>query len=80
MPAQAPKPTAQPQAPAKPNTADPNRMMSPEDIAALIANTAVEELPDTTPKIEEEKPPKPDVSDPNKMMSPEDIAALIANM
>ena len=80
VPAQAPKPTAQPQAPAKPNTADPNRMMSPEDIAALIANTAVEELPDTTPKIEEEKPPKPDVSDPNKMMSPEDIAALIANM
>ena len=55
-------------------------MMSPEDIAALIANSAVEELPETAPQIVEEKPPKPEISDPNKMMSPEDIAALIANM
>ncbi len=71
---------AKPAAPAKPNPADPNRMMSPEDIAALIANAAVEELPDAAPEIEEEKPPKPEISDPNKMMSPEEIAALIANM
>lgn len=60
---------------------DPNRPMSPENIAALIANTAAENLPDTTEKfVEEEKPPIPDMSDPNKTMSPEDIAALIANM
>ena len=72
--AQAPKKAA------KPNPEDPNRMMSPEDIAALIANSAVEELPETAPQIVEEKPPKPEISDPNKMMSPEDIAALIANM
>ncbi len=64
----------------KPNLADPNQMMSPEDIAALIANAEVEELPDAPLQLEEEKPPKPDTSDPNKMMSPEDIAALIANM
>ena len=68
-------------APKKPEPNDPNKMMSPEDIAALIANTTSEELPETTPKIvEEEKPPMPDISDPNKVMSPEDIAALIANM
>ena len=72
--AQAPKKAA------KPNPEDSNRMMSPEDIAALIANSAVEELPETAPQIVEEKPPKPEISDPNKMMSPEDIAALIANM
>lgn len=60
---------------------DPNRPMNPEDIAALIANTAAENLPETTEKyVEEEKPPMPDMSDPNKAMSPEDIAALIANM
>ena len=63
------------------NISDPNKIMNPEDIAALIANTSVEELPKTTIKIEEEeKPPMPDMSDPNKVMSPEDIAALIANM
>ena len=66
---------------AMPDMSDPNRAMSPEDIAALIANTAAENLPETTEKfVEEEKPPMPDMSDPNKAMSPEDIAALIANM
>ncbi|MEY8391139.1 hypothetical protein AALA98_07185 [Lachnospiraceae bacterium 45-W7] len=58
-----------------------NGMMSPEDIAALIANAESEELPDIAEKFpEEEKPPVPDMSDPNRPMSPEDIAALIANM
>ncbi|MCI8299860.1 MAG: hypothetical protein HFI69_05845 [Lachnospiraceae bacterium] len=58
-----------------------NDSMSPEDIAALIANTESEELPEMTEKFqEEEKPPVPDMSDPNRPMSPEDIAALIANM
>ena len=61
--------------------ADPNKPMSPEDIAALIANTATEDLPEETVKFEEEeKPPMPDMSDPNKPMRPDDIAALIANM
>jgi len=85
-PQEQPKPQAPEAKPArkvsvpKPNLADPNQMMSPEDIAALIANAEVEELPDAPQQLEEEKPPKPDTSDPNKMMSPEDIAALIANM
>lgn len=85
-PQEQPKPQAPEAKPArkvsvpKPNLADPNQMMSPEDIAALIANAEVEELPDAPLQLEEEKPPKPDTSDPNKMMSPEDIAALIANM
>lgn len=65
----------------KPDMSDPNRPMSPEDIAALIANTETENLPAETKKFEEEeKPPMPDMSDPNKPMSPDDIAALIANM
>ncbi|MCI8485358.1 MAG: hypothetical protein HFH41_13625 [Lachnospiraceae bacterium] len=65
----------------EPKAEDPNKIMSPEDIAALLANTTAEVLPETAEKIvEEEKPPMPDVSDPGKMMSPEDIAALIANM
>lgn len=60
---------------------DPNKPMNPEEIAALIANTVAEDLPEMTEKyVEEEKPPMPDMSDPNKAMSPEDIAALIANM
>ena len=85
-PQEQPKPQAPEAKPArkvsvpKPNLADPNQMMSPEDIAALIANAEVEELPDAPQQLEEEKPPKPDTSDTNKMMSPEDIAALIANM
>ena len=78
MPAQ--QPQREPEV-AMPDMSDPNRAMSPEDIAALIANTAAENLPETTEKfVEEEKPPMPDMSDPNKAMSPEDIAALIANM
>ncbi len=56
-------------------------ILRPEEIAALIANAATEELPDTTVGIMEDiKPPLPDLSDPNRAMSPEDIAALIANM
>lgn len=67
--------------------ADSNKMMTPEDIAALIAGGVGNEeevLPDTIeePEIEasEENPVMPDLSDPNRKMSPEDIAALIANM
>ncbi len=73
---------------------DPNKMMSPDDIAALIANVSSSEEP--APEIEEpivemeetsEEPEEadeeiliPDMSDPNKMMSPDEIAALIANL
>lgn len=55
--------------------------MSPEDIAALIGNTAVDGLPETISPIEaEERPLMPDLSNPSKLMSADDIAALIANM
>ena len=78
--------------PPMPDLSDPNKMMSPDDIASLLANisaeaSAVEEEaavePEPIPELEpvvEELPPMPDLSDPNKMMSPDDIAALLANM
>ena len=66
--------------PAMPDMSNPNKMMTPEEIAALIANT--ESAPEE-PKVEEakeEKPATPEVSNPNKMMTPEEIAALIASV
>ncbi len=79
--------------PVMPDLSDPNKMMSPDDIAALLASMnggneepvpvaepEVEELKVEEEPIAEEKPPMPDLSDPNKMMSPEDIAALLANL
>ena len=71
---------------------DPNKMMSPDDIAALLASMSADVenaslLPDVEQEEEEpvvepeeEKPPMPDLSDPNRQMSPEEIAALFANM
>lgn len=73
--------------PPMPDLSDPNKVMSPDDIAALFANMAVPDAPvEETAQVEEEiatteeKPPMPDLSDPNKVMSPEEIAALIANL
>ena len=74
---------------------DPNHMMTPEEIAALIANAdaAAEEAPVVTedaiseesePITEAEEPAAEPVietnSNPNHMMTPEEIAALFANM
>lgn len=83
-------------APPMPDLSDPNKMMSPDDIAALLASmggenndtpttqeeAVIEEEPEklAEEEAEVEKPPMPDLSDPNKMMSPEDIAALLANL
>ena len=68
---------------AAPDISDPNKMMSPDDIAALLASMNAEEpaapVVEETP-IVEEKPAMPDLSDPNKVMSPDEIAALIANL
>lgn len=55
----------------EPVISDPNKPMSPDDIAALLASTAEQSS--------SESKPEPVISDPNKPMSPEDIAALIAN-
>ena len=65
---------------------DSNAMMTPEEIAALIAGAEEEALPDTIEEPVEEEPvaeEKSDIvnfSDSNKKMTPEEIAALIANM
>lgn len=67
----------QPEKPAMPDLSDPGHMMSPDEIAALIANTGALEEPEP---VKEEKPAMPDLSDPGHMMSPDEIAALIANM
>ncbi len=65
---------------AEPVISDPNKPMSPEDIAALLASTTEQNSFESVPEpIEKKKPSMPDMSDPNKPMSPEDIAALIAN-
>ena len=75
-----------------PDLSDPNKKLSPEEIAAMFANAdsvsapeAVEEpVVDSEPEIVaepavEEVSPMPDLSDPNKKLSPEEIAAMFAN-
>ena len=85
-----PEPVAEPEpAPAEelppmPDLSDPNKKMSPDEIAALFANmgggdSAPAPEPEPEPVVEE-KPPMPDLSDPNKTMSPDEIAALFANL
>ena len=81
--------------PPMPDLSDPNKMMSPDDIAALFANMGGDSAPAAEPVVEpepivepepmpepvvEEKPPMPDLSDPNKSLSPDEIAALFANL
>lgn len=71
----------------KETNSDPNRIMTPEEIAALIAGTNEVEEPilDMDASLEEntEEPepaaPAPEISDPNRMMTPDEIAALFAN-
>ena len=92
-----PEPVAEP-APTMPDLdlSDPNKIMSPDEISALLASMAadtasaaslpdaeevVEEEPEPMPEpAAEEKPPMPDLSDPNRQMSPDEIAALFANL
>lgn len=82
LPIEEPIPVEEPM----PDMSDPNKMMSPDDIAALFANMAGDTDSEEKDQIEneiaatEDKPPMPDLSDPNKVMSPEEIAALIANL
>ena len=58
-----------------PDLPDPNKKLSPEEIAAMFAN-ADSTAPE--PAVEEVSP-MPDLSDPNKKLSPEEIAAMFAN-
>ena len=75
-----------------PDLSDPNKKLSPEEIAAMFANadsvSAPEEVEepvvDSEPEIVaepavEEVSPMPDLPDPNKKLSPEEIAAMFAN-
>ena len=75
-----------------PDLSDPNKKLSPEEIAAMFANadsvSAPEEVEepvvDSEPEIVaepavEEVPPMPDLPDPNKKLSQEEIAAIFAN-
>ena len=75
-----------------PDLSDPNKKLSPEEIAAMFANAdsvsapeAVEEpVVDSEPEIVaepavEEVSPMPDLPDPNKKLSPEEIVAMFAN-
>ena len=75
-----------------PDLSDPNKKLSPEEIAAMFANAdsvsapeAVEEpVVDSEPEIVaepavEEVSPMPDLPDQNKKLSQEEIAAIFAN-
>lgn len=60
--------------PPMPDLSDPNKQLSPDEIAAMFANA------DSIAEPEPEIPPMPDLSDPNKKLSDDEIAALIANL
>ena len=75
-----------------PDLSDPNKKLSPEEIAAMFANADSVSVPeeveepvvDSEPEIVaepavEEASPMPDLSDPNKKLSQEEIAAIFAN-
>ncbi|MBQ7507122.1 MAG: hypothetical protein IJT05_07320, partial [Lachnospiraceae bacterium] len=83
-PEPAPAPAPAPEKPPMPDLSDPNHVMTPDEIAALLANTAEPEpapapAPEPAPAPAPEKPPMPDLSDPNHVMTPDEIAALLAN-
>ena len=77
-PAPAPEPVAEPVAPVEepapepvaevtPPSDDPNKQLSPDEIAAMFAQTEAAPEPEPEP-----------VEDPNKQLSPEEIAAMFA--
>ena len=61
---------------------NPNKILTPEEIAALLAGASEPEEEEIVEdiSIEEPAPSMPDLSNPNKIMTPEEIAALLANM
>ena len=71
----APEPVAEPEPVAvTPVSDDPNKQLSPDEIAALFAAAA----PKEEPKVEEPVAETPVSDDPNKQLSPDEIAALFA--
>ena len=76
-----PIPESEPTPDPAPVNDDPNHVMTPEEIAALVAgSSAPEPEPIPEPVIEPEPTPEPTPvnDDPNHVMTPEEIAALIA--
>ena len=78
------EPVAEEAAPA-PEMDDPNKKLSPDEIAAMFAAAEAADAPAEEPAAEPEPvaaeaPAAPEMDDPNKMMSPDDIAALISSM
>ena len=60
---------------------DPNRAMTPDEIAALIASVnGGGSEPEPEPIPEPEPVAAPVIDDPNRAMTPDEIAALIASM
>ena len=90
------EPIVEEEVPPMPDLSDPNKKLSPEEIAAMFANAGsvteeaaeekiaeenvTEAMEVEEPAVEEEVPPMPDLSDPNKKLSPEEIEALIASL
>ncbi len=72
----------EPEVVAPPVIEDPNRAMTPDEIAALIASMdGGASEPEPEPVIEEpEVVAPPVIEDPNRAMTPDEIAALIASM
>ena len=73
-----PAPAAAPE----PDLSDPNKQLSPDEIAALFASMT-DEVTDSAPQPAVEEPPKApeaDLSDPNRQLSPDEIAALFSSM
>ena len=66
--------------PPMPDLSDPNKKLSPEEIAAMFANADSVSAPEAVdePAVEEVSP-MPDLPDPNKKLSQEEIAAIFAN-
>lgn len=70
------KSAAEEPAPSIEISSDPNHVMTPEEIAALVAGTSAPAEPE--PAAEEPAPSIEISSDPNHVMTPEEIAALVA--
>lgn len=72
--------------PPMPDLSDPNKMMSPDDIAALLANMSdIAPEPEVSVEaadtgVDAGSAADVDLSDPNKQLSPDEIAALFASM
>lgn len=86
-----PTPIAEPEPqPAAPelDLSDPNKQLSPDEIAALFASMT-DDVTNSTPEPAAEEPapvaeppktPDVDLSDPNRQLSPDEIAALFSSM